>query len=91
MHNLKKVLGGNPSLLVEYLSMLQDEPTLDATIHEQIRLMVDNLNDYFVKEPRIFKRLSYVADQTVELLNVIFNRPGRNPISILASEKWRLH
>lgn len=70
MHHLKKVLGGSPSLLVEYLSMLQDEPTLDDTIREQIRLLVDNLNDYFLKEPHIFKRLEYVAEQTVELLNV---------------------
>jgi hypothetical protein len=74
MRNLRKVLGGSPSLLVEYLSMLQDEPTLDSTIREQIRIMVDNLNDYFMEEPRIFKRLEYMAGQTVELLNVsLFN------------------
>lgn len=32
--------------------------------------MVDNLDDHFLTEQRIFKRLEYVAIQTVELLNV---------------------
>lgn len=70
MRNLKKVLGGSPSLLVKYLSMLRNEPTLDSTIREQIHIMIENIDEHFAHEPRIFKRLEFVAAQTVELLNV---------------------
>ena len=70
MYTLNKVIGGQPSLLIEYLSMLQNEETLDETMREQIRMLVDNLNDYFLVEQRIFKRLEYLAGQAVELLNV---------------------
>jgi hypothetical protein len=72
MRNMKKVLGGNLPLLVEYLSMLKSEPTLDSTVKEQLHILVDNLKEHFVSEPRVFKRLEFVAQQTVELLNVYF-------------------
>lgn len=70
MHNLRKILSGNRPLLVVYLSILQDNPKLDSTVQEQLHLLVENLNEYFVNEPRIFKRLKYIAEQTTDLLNV---------------------
>ncbi|KAI6228617.1 hypothetical protein M3Y99_01202100 [Aphelenchoides fujianensis] len=69
LRNLKKVLGGNPALLVELLSVLQEEESLDATMREQIRMMTDNLVEHFEEESDPLKRLVYVAKQTQELLN----------------------
>ncbi|KAI6194576.1 hypothetical protein M3Y96_01139500 [Aphelenchoides besseyi] len=69
IRNLKKVLGGSPSLLVELLTVLKDEETLDVVVRDQLQMMTQNLNEYFAEEPRIFKRLAYVVAQTTDLLN----------------------